>query len=328
MRLSPADADQTLTLPVLNGPFDFQLTLRYLQRRPGELVDRVEAGRYRRLLVLNEGPVLVQVEALPAGSAAAAGASRLSVQEAPALAVSLPGGDPALLPVASTVMASMFGLADDLDSFRAAMRVDTVLSETIKRLNGLRLVRTAAPFEALIWAITGQQITLTFAFRLKAALVRRYGIESKLDGETYWAFPPAERLAGADAAAIAAGGFGRRKAETIITCARAVANGELEINLLGRLDRAEAMERLTALPGVGPWTAAYTLLRGFGDAGSCPISDLGLRAAVGQLYGQGGKAPLRQVAGLVQQWGPWCGYATFYLWNSPENRRSPATSLS
>ncbi|MGI8549424.1 MAG: DNA-3-methyladenine glycosylase family protein, partial [Dehalococcoidia bacterium] len=189
-----------------------------------------------------------------------------------------------------------------------------------ERHRGLRLVRTQSAFEALVWAIIGQQITLTFAFRLKSALVRTYGQSLNLDGTEYWAFPSPEPLAEADQAALAASGLGRRKAATITNVAQLVASGALDLEGLRLLPREEAIARLVELPGIGPWTAAYTLLRGLGDAGVCPVSDLGLRAAVGRLYGAGSTATVAEVAALSERWGEWRGYAAFYLWNALAER--------
>lgn len=292
-------ADSLQFLEPRNGPYSFELALRYYQRRAGELVDQVEDGAYRRLLTVDGELVLVE---------ARASGGRLSAR--------LRAGRAERLPAAAAALRRNLGLDDDLNAFARAVAGDEVLTALIERRRGLRLVRTQTPFEALIWAVIGQQINLTFAFRLKADVVRRHGETLSVDERTYWAFPRPDRLADAEEAVLAASGLGKRKAATILTVARLVADGTLVLEDLPQLGRLEAMRRLEALPGVGPWTAAYTLLRGLGDFGACPASDLGLRAAVGRLYDDGRTAPPRRVEQLARAWGDWRGYAAFYLWNS------------
>jgi DNA-3-methyladenine glycosylase II len=139
-------------------------------------------------------------------------------------------------------------------------------------------------------------------------------------GRTYWAFPRPEDIAPADTAKLGATGLGRRKAATIVGVAGQVISGELDLQGLRAIPRAEAEARLTALPGVGPWTAHYTMLRGLGDFGAFPASDLGLRVAVGKLFEGGGTATPQTMKLLAEQWGEWRGYAAFYLWNALAER--------
>lgn len=294
---------EPILLEPRDGPFNFELSLNYFKRRAGELVDQVDGGAYRRALVVEGETVLIEAR---------------GVGQAPDnhLAVRLLSGRPDRLSAAAAALRRSLGLDDDLNGFDRAVAADQPLAALIERRRGLRLVRTQTPFEALIWAVIGQQINLTFAFRLKGDLVRNYGERISFDGRSYWVFPLPQRLADADEAALAASGLGRRKATTIRTVARLVGDGDLDLAALAGIDRSEAMRRLTALPGIGPWTAAYTLLRGLGDFGACPSSDLGLRAGVGRLYDDGPAASTGRVEALAATWGAWRGYVAFYLWNS------------
>lgn len=289
------------------APFDFALTLGYFRRRAGELVDATEGDRYRRLLAIDGSRVLVEVRAT-------------GTVEAPCLSIECLAGDSAALPSAAAAIRSAFGLNDQLDALREALAEDVILTNLLLRLDGLRLVRTQSPFEALVWAIIGQQINLTFAFRLKSTLVRDLGDSLEFEGRTYWTFPEPRGLAGADEDALAGTGLGRRKAATLVSIARAIEAGDLDLESLATMPRADAEARLTALAGVGPWTAHYMLLRGLGDLGAFPASDLGLRAAAGRLYCDGEMAPMARMRELAKRWGDWRGYAAFYLWNSFADR--------
>jgi DNA-3-methyladenine glycosylase II len=284
-------------------PFDFGLSLAYFRRRAGELVDATEGESYRRLLSLRGRSILV--EATAAGD-----------DTAPGLNVKLLIGDPALLQEAALALRRAFGLDDDLAGFRREVCHDPVLTTLLDKLRGLRLVRTQSAFEALVWAVIGQQINLTFAFRLKSQLVRDYGDSVEFKGRSYWAFPLPERLAGVELSALASGGLSSRKAATIVDVARRISSGALDLEALAGLERMESEQLLVGIPGVGPWTAHYVLLRGLGDFGAFPASDLGLRVAVGSFYGSDRAAPLSQMKELAARWGDWRGYAAFYLWNA------------
>jgi DNA-3-methyladenine glycosylase II len=283
-------------------PFDFRLTQAYFRRRAGELVDATDGERYRRLLSINGAGVLIEVRS--AGDVSH-----------PRLIVECLAGDPDALPAAAEAIRRAFGLDDPLDQLHEAFAGEPVLDGLLQRLPGLRLVRTQSAFEALVWAVIGQQINLTFAFRLKSMLVQELGEHLDFDGRTYWAFPQPSRVATADATSLAASGLGRRKAATLIAVARALETGELGLESLGTQPREAAEARLTALAGIGPWTAHYVLLRGLGDFGAFPASDIGLRAGAGRLYGDAGPASLARMRQLAQEWGKWRGYIAFYLWN-------------
>ena len=78
-------------------------------------------------------------------------------------------------------------------------------------------------------------------------------------------------------------------------------------------DRAELEQQLTALDGVGPWTAAYVALRGLGDPDVFLASDLGVRHALEQL-GAARRSP--GGGGRADSWRPWRSYALHHLWAS------------
>ncbi len=294
---------RSLTL-VPRPPYRFDFALTYFTRRAGELVDRAEDGVYRRLFVVDGAPLLAELRS------EAGGALALCVRPTEG---ATPPPDGAVERIAATLRRTL-GLDDDLGGLRAAVAGDPQLSDLSARFAGLRLISTPAPFEAFVWAVLGQQISLHVAFRLKAALVRRCGVCAEFDGVPYWAFPTAEVLAAADPDELAALGLGRRKAATIVSTAGLVAAGSLDLDALGRLPLEEAERELVALHGVGPWTAHYTLLRGLRTADACPVSDGGLMVACGSLYGLGRKASVAEVAAFAERWRPYRGYAAFYLW--------------
>jgi AraC family transcriptional regulator of adaptative response / DNA-3-methyladenine glycosylase II len=82
-----------------------------------------------------------------------------------------------------------------------------------------------------------------------------------------------------------------------------------------RGDPAEAIARLTALPGIGAWTAHYIALRALRDPDAFPAADIGLQRA---LAGPDGIRPSSTaLEARSQAWRPWRAYAALHLWTTP-----------
>ena len=130
-----------------------------------------------------------------------------------------------------------------------------------------------------------------------------------VEGDGAWRqFPPPERLADADVAAI---GLPRARARAVSALARAVASGELALDGARGLD--ETVERLCALPGIGPWTAHYIAMRAFGDPDAFPAGDLGLQRAAAN---GGGRLTPAALSRRAEAWRPWRAYAAMHLWTA------------
>lgn len=129
-------------------------------------------------------------------------------------------------------------------------------------------------------------------------------------GRGWRAFPPPERLVAV------------RAKELGIPASRARALRALATTLVAEprflADSAagtDAMARLGALPGIGPWTAGYIALRALGDPDALPAADLGLRRALARYFG--GRRPTpREIAARAENWRPWRGYAVMHLWHA------------
>jgi AraC family transcriptional regulator of adaptative response / DNA-3-methyladenine glycosylase II len=104
-------------------------------------------------------------------------------------------------------------------------------------------------------------------------------------------------------------GVPRARAGALAALAQAVASGDLDLD--GGLTPELALERLEALPGIGPWTAQYVALRALGVPDAFPASDLGLRRALGR---PGHPLSTAALAQRAERWRPWRGYAAMLLW--------------
>ena len=173
----------------------------------------------------------------------------------------------------------LLGAEFDLSAFYAWAAGDGVLGPLTVRLAGLRPPLSPDPFEALVTSITAQQVSLFSAFAIRTRMIERLGVPV---GHAY-AFPSRERLARASEAELLADGFSRRKAEYVIGLARS----DLDLDVLATLDDDEVRARVTALRGLGPWTAEWFLARHLARPRAWPVGDIALQKAVRVLYGVG-----------------------------------------
>ncbi|HEY1247314.1 MAG TPA: DNA-3-methyladenine glycosylase [Hyphomicrobiaceae bacterium] len=226
-----------------------------------------------------------------------------------------------MLDEAERFVRRVFLLDEDPAPFLEAAARDPLFHALVRRFSGLRPVLIADPFETLLWAVAGQQVNVSFARKLKLALVEACGRCIRVDGEEYRLTPTAQEVARLDPAALAARQFSRQKAEYTLGLARAAASGALNFAMLARLPAEEAIASLTRWRGVGRWTAEYVLMRGLGARDVLPAGDLGLQQAIGRAYGLGRTATEVEVRRIAEQWAGWRGWAAFYWWLSIQVER-------
>jgi AraC family transcriptional regulator of adaptative response / DNA-3-methyladenine glycosylase II len=176
--------------------------------------------------------------------------------------------------------------------------------------------------ELALRAVLGQQVSVATARRLGARLVAAYGKPlERPEGTLTHCFPAAETLAAADPATLP---MPRARAAALTGLAAALASGDLSLDPGAERDRAEA--QLLALPGIGPWTAAYIRMRALSDPDAFLPSDVGVLEALARLGAvpAGVRSPAararasRAAAELADGWRPWRSYAVQHLWASLE----------
>ena len=284
-------------------PYDFVRTVDYLTYSRGRYVSDVfEQGTFRRLLDLDGLLALAAVR------------SEGSV-ESPRLTMEIEGkGLSATSAEAGRrTVAWILGTDERLEPFYAKARCDPVLAPVVQELRGLHLPHTASVFEALVLAILAQQISIQVAHILRAGLVEAYGVTETRDGTAYHAFPRPERLVEAGVDGPRAIKFSARKAEYILEIAQRVASGDLELEGLRASTSAEAVEALTSIRGVGPWTAQWLLIRSLGHGDGFPSGDLAMQRFLGQVVNGGRPMSADEALDYSLRWSPYRSYATTYL---------------
>jgi DNA-3-methyladenine glycosylase II len=205
------------------------------------------------------------------------------------------------------------GLGLDVPAFYRSAASDPVLNRLVVRLYGLRPTLSPGTFEMLVGLVCAQQVNLTFAFTVRARLIRRFGTPVQVDGETVYAFPEPAVLSRARVGELREMQFTRRKAEYIVGLAQQVVSGELDLEKLTTGSNDEVIERLTAVRGLGRWTAEWFLARGLGRGDVCPAGDLGVRKAFAYFYNRRRELSERAIRRRSAGWGSHQNLAVHYL---------------
>jgi len=221
-----------------------------------------------------------------------------------------------ILPRAEAALVNMLGLRIDPAVFEAAVRADPLFGPVVRHTPGLRVIQAATVFEALTWAIIGQQINLPFAIALRRSFIQQAG---RRHPDGLWCYPEAADVARLDLEQLTSRKFSRAKAETLLRLARLVADGELTLDALdarGEGGLAATASRLLAIKGIGPWTVNYALLRGYGDPDCSLHGDVAVRTAIGRLLGTDTRPSIAEAEAFLQAYRPQRTMAAAHLWAS------------
>jgi DNA-3-methyladenine glycosylase II len=197
---------------------------------------------------------------------------------------------------------------------RHLRRADPVMKELIKQLGPLDLEarrrgRPADAYGALVRSIVGQQLST------KAARTIYERMTQLFEGRT----PTPQELLDADPDAIRAAGLSRPKIGYLRSLAEHVLSGELELDRLNVLSDDEIIAELTAVKGLGVWTAHMFLIFHMGRPDVLPVGDLGVRNAAREVYAMEAIPTADVLEALGEPWRPYRSLASLYLWRSLDN---------
>jgi DNA-3-methyladenine glycosylase II len=133
--------------------------------------------------------------------------------------------------------------------------------------------------------------------------------------------PTPETFLRLDDSALLAIGFSRQKARYVRGLASAVLAGSLDLDDVARLDDERARTTLTALPGIGPWTADIYLLLALGRPDIWPTGDLALVSAVREVKRLAHRPSAAELTALAEPWRPWRAAAARLFWHDYLSRR-------
>jgi DNA-3-methyladenine glycosylase II len=166
------------------------------------------------------------------------------------------------------------------------------------------------PYGALVRAIAGQQLSVKAAQAIWRRLIARF------DGRTP---TPEEILADDPEELRVAAGFSRAKVAYLRSLAEHVVSGELELERLDELPDDEVIRELTAVKGIGEWSAHMFLMFTLHRPDVLAPGDLGIRNAVRAAYGLDAVPTPAELEAIAEPWRPYRTRACLYLWRSLDN---------
>jgi AraC family transcriptional regulator, regulatory protein of adaptative response / DNA-3-methyladenine glycosylase II len=277
-------------------PYDWNSMIAFLAARAIPTVEVADDERYQRTIDVDGRHGTIEV--MPGGGDALTATIRFPEATA--------------VPTIVGRIRRLFDLDTGVGPISAHLAADPVLGPLVAARPGLRVPGAWDGFELAVRAMLGQQITVTGARLLIGRLVEAHGerLRARSSSEApglSMVFPTTERVASADLTRL---GMPRARAAAISGMA-AVARADPDLfRPDGSLDAAIA--RLTALPGVGDWTAHYVAMRALRDPDAFPAADVGLLRA---MAGPDGLRPTpAALLARAERWRPWRSYAAQHLW--------------
>lgn len=189
---------------------------------------------------------------------------------------------------------------------RHLSRRDPVLRPLIREHGPCRLRRHTRYFETLVGAIIAQQISTKAAETIGARFKAIYAPAR---------FPTAEHVLETPEEQLRGAGLSTQKLTYLRDLARRTADGTLPLRKLARLSDEELIVHLTAVKGIGVWTAHMFMIFSLGRLDVLPLGDLGIRRAIERAYGVAEPAAMEQLA-EERGWRPYRSVASWYLWRS------------
>ena len=275
------------------GPLDWRSALSWFAPRAIPGVEQVRDGRYRRRFGHRGAVATFSVGAIDDRSL------RVSIEGSVAPAALAPR------------LRRMFDLDADLPAITNHLKRNPRLAGSLRRRLAPRAAGAFDAFELAVRAILGQQVSVAAATRLAGRLVARCarGPAPSRDDGLAFLFPRPHDILSADLSDM---GMPGARVRSILRLSEAV---EAEPALLApSSDYAADVERLEALPGIGPWTAQYIALRAMGHRDAFPASDIGLLRAMSVDGVRPSPAELTEIA---EAWRPYRGHAAMLLWSLP-----------
>lgn len=278
-------------------PFDWERLLAFFAARATPGVEHVHDGRYLRSVAVGDTAGIIDVR-----------------DTGDQLLLSLHGLDTTALFSIVQRVRGLFDLDASTDDIARTLSADKELKALIKHNPGLRVPGSWGAFELCVRAILGQQVSVSAATTLAGRIAERYGEQidvpvAGLEQTPNRLFPGPEKLTRARLENL---GIISSRARTIRTVARAVAEGALSFDTAQRPE--DFCAALTAIKGIGDWTAQYVSMRALKDPDAFPASDLGLLRA----FDRPGCERMKpnDLNARAEAWRPWRAYAALLLWGS------------
>lgn len=273
-------------------PYDFDKLLQLLRRFPTTVLDHAHGDTYRRVLRVSDQLALVQVQ--------------VDNPPDPVLTVSVLAQTGQIDTATLTAeLGKVLALADDRRAFSEYVQANPLLHAAIEPVITLPMLRSQTAYEALVSAIIEQQISWRGALKAQRWLLEWGGHSIEHDGERWYAHPTPDQIAGATLSDLKPLKITDKRIRLLIQVSQEVVAGRLQLD---HLSASEAYPILTAIKGIGHWTAAVTLSRTLRSTNYVGTNDVALQAAVNwYFFGREGRADVKTLIDLFAGLGEHAG---------------------
>lgn len=270
-------------------PFDFSSLLSFLAVRAIPGVETVDDSCYKRTISVGGVASNIVVTQHPGE---------------PALLVSIETEDAKLLFPIMTRIKNLFDLDADPAEVASVLGRDADLEKLLRQSPGQRVPGCWSPFEIAVRAIVGQQVSVKGATTVMGRIAAQYGNRTEFG----LCFPEPENLLSLDTTTLS---MPQKRAQAIKDLSQHVADGDIRFDPGVATERL--VEQLTAIKGIGPWTAQYIAMRALNDPDAFLDGDLVLLKVARSYLG----IETRQgLLGRAECWRPWRAYAGMHLWRA------------
>lgn len=289
-----------MTIPVV-APFNLAFTVWALRRRSANIIDLWDEDTYSRAIFVNNRPlkiVLVQKGTIYNPNLEL---TLFSTKKINAVAQK----------EISRIVQRMLGLTVNLQPFYKLAGSNEHIGKLVKEFSGVKPPCFPSLFEALINAVSCQQLTLDTGILLMNRLAEKYGSQFDNEGTINYAFPGPENLESASEAEIKKLGYSTQKARAMRELAHTFLRHSPDPVRFGHMRNEQIIDYLKTFRGIGRWSAEYVLLRGLGRLDVFPGDDVGARNNLQRLFNLSEKPDYEKIKKLTSSWHPYEGLFIF-----------------
>lgn len=287
------------------APFRLELVVWLLKRIPQDAINLWDGRVLRRTLVIDDRPVVVEVEQIAHGARPRVRATIHTDGK------SKPSNE--MVRALTRTLNRLLGLQIDLTEFYKIAGKKRKLAALAEQFAGVKPPIFPAVFEGFVGAVACQQVSLHVGISCINKLAKEYGVPAG-DG-LQSAFPRPVDLADLEPEPLKKLAFSTNKARYVIDMAQSIVEGRVDLDAYNSLDDATMFARLTSMRGIGKWTAEYMMLRGYGRLNIFPIDDSGARARLFSFLDLSADDALdrAELEKLVHMWKPYSGLLYLHL---------------
>jgi len=280
--------------------FDHQAFLDFHRRDVEAVAETVDASTLRKAFIWQQVPVMLTVEFHEPARAHVAFHSD--------------GEIPQASPCQDDLVRHLLGIDQPTREFEARADKHPLAGPLVRSQAGLRIPQSASPFEALSWAIIGQQISVAAAVSIRRRLIQTTGRRHSVG---LYCYPDARDIAQVDAGALRDCGLSRSKADCLLTVARrCLDEALLPERPIAPAELETLRKTLLEIRGLGPWSVHYALLRGYAWMDGSLHGDVAVRRAIQQLQGGATPPTAREAETWLADFRPWRSLLAAHLWKS------------